>query len=167
MTRACDGMHTREPPLAKRMERTAARAGWRLKARCLVYRFRTTRPVDRETRVDRHEKKRLREHIGEHLDVSGARLSDDEAEELAYLIDNYDEYRGQSQTRTRSHVDWSSDGKYTREETWTETFTDNVGIRTDYSYQDDDGQSDKASAEISDARGMLNLRRDHGWPQPS
>ena len=36
--------------------------------------------------MDRNEKKRLRERIGEHLDVSGARLTDDEALQLADLV---------------------------------------------------------------------------------
>src|SRR5690625_3152040 len=90
--------------------------------------------------MDRNEKKRLRERIGEHLDVSGARLTDDEALQLADLVDNYENYRGQSETRTSSYDGWSSDGKYTREVTVTHTFTDDVGIRTDSSYRDDDGQ---------------------------
>ena len=111
--------------------------------------------------MDRNEKKRLRERIGEHLDVSGARLTDDEALQLADLVDNYENYRGQSETRTSSYDGWSSDGKYTREVTVTHTFTDDVGIRTDSSYRDDDGQSGESSTETKDARGILNWLRDH------
>lgn len=113
--------------------------------------------------MDRSDKKRLRERIGEHIDVSGARLSDDEAEFLGGFVDNYDdEHRGRSQTRTKSFTGWSSDGKYTRDEAFTDTFTDDVGIRADYSYQDDDGQSGGSSSEIKDARGILNWFRDRG-----
>lgn len=110
--------------------------------------------------MDRSEKKRLRAHIGEHIDVSGARLTDDEAQFLGELVDNYDEYRGRSETRSRSFTGSSSDGKYTRDETYTDTFTDDVGIRADYSYKDDDGQTGGSSKEIRDARGILDWFRD-------
>lgn len=107
--------------------------------------------------MDRNEKKRLRERIGEHIDVSGTRMSDDEATFLAGVIDNYDEqYRGESSTKTSSFTGWSSDGKYTRTETRSHTFTDDIGIREDYKYQDDDGQTGTESKVIKDARGMLN-----------
>ncbi|WP_254431238.1 hypothetical protein [Agromyces sp. Marseille-P2726] len=111
--------------------------------------------------VDRKEKKRLREHVGEHLDVSHARLTDDEAVKCAQFVDEYDEnYKGHSVTRTHSHDGWSSDGKSTREETFTETFTDDVGIRFDYEYRDDDGQTGSSTSVVNDARGILNwLRR--------
>ena len=111
--------------------------------------------------MDRSEKKKLRERIGEHIDVSGARLTDDEAEFLSDFVDGYnDEYRGRSETRTNSFTGWSSDGKYTRDETFTDTFTDDVGIRADYSYQDDDGQSGESSTNIKDARGILTWFHD-------
>jgi hypothetical protein len=107
--------------------------------------------------MDRDEKKRLREHIGEYLDVSGARLTDDEAVILSQFIDEYDvKYRGRAKTRTTSRAAWSSDGKYTRQETFTETLTDEVGIRNDYEYQDDDGQSGTSTSQVRDARGILN-----------
>lgn len=110
--------------------------------------------------MDRDEKRRLREHIGEHLDVSGARMKDDEAEFLGSFIDDYDSYRGRSETRTSSFDGWSSDGKYTRTEEHTDTFTDEIGIRQDYSYRDDDGQSGSSSTEVRDARGILNWFKD-------
>ena len=111
--------------------------------------------------MDRTEKKRLREHVGEYLDVSHARLTDDEAVKLAQFVDEYDEnYKGHSSSRTRSRDGWSSDGKYTREESFTETFTDDVCIRFDYEYRDDDGQTGSSTSVVKDARGILNwLRR--------
>lgn len=113
--------------------------------------------------MDRKEKNRLREHIGEHIDVSSARLTDDEAQFLGDLVDRYDdEYRGRSETRSSSYTGWSSDGKYTRHETFTDTFTDDVGIRADYSYKDDDGQTGESSTETKDARGILDWFRDRG-----
>ncbi len=111
--------------------------------------------------MDRNEKKRTRDYIGQHLDVSGSRLTDHEAGILKDFIDNYDEtYRGKSETRRSSHSSWSSDGKFIRTEEFTDTFTDDIGIRQDYSYHDDDGQSGKSHTEIRDARGVLNWFRD-------
>ena len=113
--------------------------------------------------MDRNEKSWLRDYIGEHLEVSGTRLTDDEAGFLKDFIGDYDEtYRGRSETRRSSHDGWSSDGKLTRTEEFTDTFTDDIGIRRDYNYHDDDGQNGESSAEIKDARGILNWFRDRG-----
>jgi hypothetical protein len=112
--------------------------------------------------MERNEKQRLRDYIGAHLDVSRTRLSDDEARFLRDFIDQYDEtYRGRSETRKSSHKGWSSDGKFTRWEEWTYTFTDDIGIRLDYSYHDDDGPGGGYSREIKDARGILDWFKDH------
>jgi hypothetical protein len=112
--------------------------------------------------MDRSKKKQFRDYIGEHLDVSGTRLTDDEAGFLKDFIDDYDEtYRGKSETRTSSHVGWSSDGKFTRTEEFTDTFTEDIGIRRDYRYLDDDGQSGETSDQIKDARGILDWFRNH------
>ena len=113
--------------------------------------------------MDGNEKKRLRDHIGEHLDVSNSRLTDEETFFLRDFIDDYDEtYKGQSQTRTRSFDSFSSDGRYTRKEEFTDTFTDDIGIRQDYSYRDDDGQTGEHTTEVKDARSILNWFKNHG-----
>lgn len=113
--------------------------------------------------MDRNEKKRLRHRIGEDLDVSKSRLTDEEATFLGSFIDNYDErYKGRSTTRQRTHDGWGSDGRFTRDEQFTDTFVDDVGIRQDYSYRDDDGQSGQSSSVIKDARGILDWFRHHG-----
>ncbi|MFF1897129.1 hypothetical protein [Streptomyces sp. NPDC058206] len=113
--------------------------------------------------MDRNEKKRLRGRIGEHLDVSVARLTDDEAVFLSDFIDEYGEkHRGRTETRTSSHTGWSSDGKYVRTDKFTDTFTDEVGIRTDHEYWDDDGQSGQSTHDIKDARGILNWFKERG-----
>jgi len=111
--------------------------------------------------MDRNEKNRLREHIGEHLDVGKSRLTDDEAVFLSDFIDNYDEkYRGRTESRESSFTGWSSDGKYTRTEEFVDTFTDEIGIRQDYSYRDDDGQTGQSSNVLKDARSVLNWFRE-------
>ncbi len=113
--------------------------------------------------MDRNEKKRLRDHIGEHLKIGRTRMTDDEAEFLVDFVDNYDEkYQGRTESRESSYTGWSSDGKYTRSEQFTDTFTDEIGIRQDHSYRDDDGQTGESSTLIRDARGILNWFRDRG-----
>lgn len=109
--------------------------------------------------MDPKEKKKLRERLGEVIDLSRTRLSDDDAELLGEFVDNYDDVRGYSRTRTQTHSGWSSDGKYIRTETRTNTFTDDVGIRADYSYRDDDGATGEDTTEIRDGRGIVNWLR--------
>jgi hypothetical protein len=80
---------------------------------------------------------------------------------LTDFVDGYEEtYRGRSETRRSSHDGWSSDGKFVRTEEFTDTFTDNIGIRRTCKYHDDDGQSGESSTEFKDARGVLNWFRD-------
>ncbi|MET9587123.1 hypothetical protein ABZY10_29345 [Streptomyces sp. NPDC006539] len=112
--------------------------------------------------MDRHEKRQLRDYIGEYLDISGTRLTDDEATFLGNFLDEYDKtYRGRTVgPRTSGGVGWSSDGKYTYRETFTDTFTDDIGIRQDYEYEDDDGQRRRSTKVIKDARGILNWFRE-------
>lgn len=112
--------------------------------------------------MDRNEKRRLRNSIGQHLDVSKTRLTDEEANILSDFIDNYDStYKGKTDTKSRTYDGWSSDGKYTRRESRTETFTDDIGIREEYEYHDDDGQTGHYTKEIKDARDILNKLK--GW----
>lgn len=111
--------------------------------------------------MDANAKKLLREKIGKCFDVASTRLKDSEAEILSSLIDNYDNYRGTSRSETHKFSDYCSDGKYTRTETTTYTYTDTPGVRVDYEYHDDDGQSGTSSTLISTARGMLNLLKTH------
>jgi exonuclease III len=111
--------------------------------------------------MERSEKHRLREYIGVHLDVAGTRLSDDEALFLRDFIDGYENYRGRSVTRESSRRPWSSDGRYTVWEKRTYTFTDDIGIRLDYVYCDDDGQRRESSIVIDNAREILDCLRDH------
>lgn len=107
--------------------------------------------------MDRNEKKTRRERVGENLDVSGTRMTDEEVTFLGSFIDEYSEtYRGRTHTRKTSRTGWSSEGKYTREETITDTFTDDIGIQREYEYRDDDGQTGGSTTMIKDARGVLN-----------
>ncbi|WP_175935290.1 hypothetical protein [Corynebacterium sp. Marseille-P4321] len=113
--------------------------------------------------MDRNEKKKLREKISEFLDLEHTRLSDDDASLLSDFVDNYDDYRGSSHTRTSSYDGFSSDGKFTRKETTTETFLDSPGVRVDYSFTDDDGMTGESSHEIRDGRGMIDFLRKKRW----
>jgi hypothetical protein len=106
--------------------------------------------------MDRGEKARMRGYIGQHLDVSGTRLSDYQAQRLVDFIDDYDQYRGRSFTKNSTHTGWSSDGRYVRSETIVDTFTDAVGIHREHSYRDDDGQEGSHAQIIATARGILD-----------
>jgi hypothetical protein len=112
-------------------------------------------------RMERNEKQRLRDYIGAHLDVSGTRLSEDEALFLRDFFDGYKTYRGRSVTRKSSHPSWGSDGRYTVWEERTFTFTDRIGIRVDYAYRDDDGQHRESSIVIENARAILECFKDY------
>ncbi|QKW22323.1 hypothetical protein HUT16_27485 [Kitasatospora sp. NA04385] len=112
--------------------------------------------------MDRREKQQRRNYIGEYLDISSTRMTDDEVMLLCEFIEMYDKsYRGVTKTRTRRGSSWSSDGKYTYSETFTDTFTDDIGIRQDYQYTDDDGGRRESTTIINDARGVLNWLREN------
>ena len=77
--------------------------------------------------MNRNDKKAKRDYISTHIDTSKARLKDDEVDFLCEFIDEYDEkYKGQSRTHRSSYDGWSSDGKYTRKEETTYTFSDDI-----------------------------------------
>ena len=102
-------------------------------------------------------KQEKRNYIGQHIDISHARLTDNEADTLCDLIKNYDSYKGKSKTETRTSPGICSEGKFTRTDTLKFSFDeDSVAIRCDYSYVDDDGESGSSTNTISDARGILS-----------
>lgn len=103
-------------------------------------------------------KKEKRAYISQKIDLSRTRLTDQEADTLYEITKNYDQYKGKSKTYSRSSSGISSDGKYTRNETRTYTFTeDQVGIRYTNSYHDDDGEEGSVTQTHNDGRGILNL----------
>ncbi|KAF2412533.1 hypothetical protein B1729_14570 [Microbacterium sp. B35-04] len=106
--------------------------------------------------MDRGDKARTRDYIGQYLDVSGSRLSDYQAQRLVDFIENYDKYRGQSFTKKRSTPGWGSDGRYERTEIIIDTFTDAVGIQRETLHRYDDGQEDRYAENITTARGILD-----------
>lgn len=108
--------------------------------------------------MDKSEKKRLREKIGERLDVSHTRMSDDDAVLLDSFLDSYEsDYRGESRTKASSGIGFDSDDRYRYKESTTYTFTDEPGVRVDYSYEDDDGDSRSSSQTLTDARSVLDV----------
>lgn len=112
--------------------------------------------------MDRSEKKRLREKIGERLDVSHTRMSDDDAVLLDSFLDSYEsDYRGESRKKTSCDVGFSSDGRCRFKESTTYTFTDQPGVRVDYSYEDDDGDSHRSSQTLTDARSVLDVLKNN------
>jgi hypothetical protein len=116
----------------------------------------------KESAVDRDEKARMRNYIGEHLDLAGTRLSDFQAQRLVDFIDNYDQYRGRSFERNSTHRGFSSEGRYVRSDTVLDTFTDAVGIHRDTYHRYDDGQEDHFPEDITTARGILDWLDSNG-----
>lgn len=107
--------------------------------------------------MNRNEKKAKKDYISKYLDTNNTRLKDEEVEFLCDFIDEYDDkYKGETHTKENSYTGWSSDGKYTRTEENTYTFSDDIGIHEEYKYYDDDGQTGESSGHIKDARGILN-----------
>lgn len=112
--------------------------------------------------MERGEKKRLRDKLSEHIDISATRLSDDKAQQLSDLVDNYDSHAGTSRTQERKWKGFSSEGYYWRRETITDTFMEEeIGIRRQTFTRDDDGTDCTSTEEIRDGRGILNWLRDH------
>ena len=112
--------------------------------------------------MKRSDKKRLRDKIAEHIDISATRLSDGEAQQLSDLVDDYDSYSGRSETREREWKGFSSEGYYWRTETTTDTFMEEeIGIRRETNVHDDDGTEWTDTEDIRDGRGILNWLRDH------
>ena len=108
--------------------------------------------------MDRNEKKRRREFIGEHLDVSGTRLNDDETRMLCDYIENFaDDYSGQSETRRTTTKGFDRGDTYRRTVECTTTFKGDMSIREVCQVSYDDGQiDDPTMVIIKDARGIVN-----------
>lgn len=108
--------------------------------------------------MDRNEKRRRREFIGEHLDVRGTRLKDDETRVLCDYIENFaDDYQGQSETRRTTTKGFDRGDTYRRTVECTTTFEGDRSIREVCQVSYDDGQiDDPTTTVIKDARGILN-----------
>lgn len=112
--------------------------------------------------MDNKEKKEKKDFINRFLDIGNSRLKDEEVDFLHEFINNYGkEYKGKSKTKKSSYDGWSSEGKYTRIEEDKYTFTEDVGIRHDHKYHDDDGQRGEYTDLIKDARGIINWFKKH------
>ena len=110
--------------------------------------------------MERKEKAELRDFIGRFIDLSGVRLKDDEAEELARYCYDSGEWNGLSETRSSKHTGWCSDGKYEREERSTYTICagdEAFSIEERYECHDDDGYTDSANISHTNARDILSL----------
>ncbi|MBD8205956.1 hypothetical protein IFU08_08090 [Microbacterium sp. CFBP 8790] len=111
--------------------------------------------------MERSEKARVRAYIGQHLDVSGTRLSDYQAQCLVDFIDTYDRYRGKSFKKEASSPGFGSDGRYVRVETIVDTFIDPIGIRRETHHSYDDGHERRFVEDITSARGIFDWLFEH------
>lgn len=110
--------------------------------------------------MNKKEKKSI---ISESIDLANGRFKDYEVDRLFDLASNSDEYIGKRITKKHSFTNWSSDGKYTRDEETTYTINSEDGkitIDEEYSYHDDDGQSGGYSSSHSTARQILSILSD-------
>jgi hypothetical protein len=110
--------------------------------------------------MDRKEKNEKKRIISENINLGSGRYKDDEVDTLYELTTNHEKYNGQTKPIKNKFTDWSSDGKYTREEETTYTFKgDDEGVRIEkkYQYHDDDGQSDETNTVYNSGRDILNL----------
>lgn len=108
--------------------------------------------------MDRNEKRRRREFIGERIDVRGTRLKDDETAVLCDYIENFaNDYKGQSETRRTTTKGFDRGDTYRRTVECTTTFEADMSIREVCQVSYDDGQvNDPTTTVIKDARGILN-----------
>ena len=75
--------------------------------------------------MDRKEKRRLKEVISKHIDLSNGRYTDYEVTQLHDLVENRDSYDGHSQSYHRSYKTFDSEDTYRVEDTNTYTFRSN------------------------------------------
>ena len=110
--------------------------------------------------MDRKEKKEKKNYISKSIDLANGRYKDEEVNFLYKLAKNRSEYDGKAKTHKHSFTDWSSDGKYTRNEETTYTIRgDEKGVRIEehYQYHDDDGQSGSCDRIFNTGREILNI----------
>lgn len=110
--------------------------------------------------MDRRRKEELRKYIDQSIDLAGVRLKDTEAEYLASICSRGDELNGLTREKSRRHVGWCSDGKYTRDECSVYTIVfDARGFRIEEHYEchDDDGYSDLSDVSHTGARDIMRL----------
>ena len=110
--------------------------------------------------MDRKEKKRLKDEIGKHIDLSNGRFTDYEVSRLHDLVEERDSYDGRTQTYRSSYKAFDSEDTYHVEDTDTYTFrSDEGGIRIEHEHVSDwdDGQHDESREVARTGRGILNL----------
>lgn len=110
--------------------------------------------------MDRKEKKRLKDEIGKHIDLSNGRFTDYEVSRLHNLVEERDSYNGRTQTYRSSHKSFDSEDTYRVEDTDTYTFhSDENGISIEHEHVRDwdDGQHDTSREVARTAREILNL----------
>ncbi len=109
--------------------------------------------------MDRKEKNRMKEEIGEFIDLKYGRFTDEEMERLHDLVQNRETYNGRSNSYSHEYKTYDREDTYRVNETDTYTFrSDENGIRIDHeTVKDwDDGQQDRYTDSLSKGRDILN-----------
>jgi hypothetical protein len=109
--------------------------------------------------MDKNEKKRKKALIRKKINLSNGRFKDNEIDFLYDVVSNPKKYNV-SRTIKNTFSDFSSDGKYTRNEETVfsiKTDGDKIVAHKDYSYKDDDGQNGVEPTQIFDnARAIID-----------
>ena len=108
------------------------------------------------------DKEKMRELISEVINLKGSRLKESEYDELYDVVKHPDDYIGNPKSYSSTHRDFSSDGKYTREETTTYRIREKDGKlvgEEEHHYIDDDGTSGSFKYVYDLARDVMHVAR--------
>lgn len=96
------------------------------------------------------------------IDITGSSLMDYEKKFLENLSSQYDRFIGKEQTLVDSYDSFCSDGKYTRETTTNYSFLeDDMGIKVNIRYKDDDGQTGEITSKLVKGRDIINFFKEN------
>ena len=104
--------------------------------------------------------KTKRDYINEYIDLSGCRLTEDEADRLIDVINNIDVLTGQSHDYKEIEHGWYSGGRFVRTTITRYTLCYDRGriyINEHQESEDDDGGSFKLDRDHTSAREILKL----------
>lgn len=110
--------------------------------------------------MDLKEKAQKRADVKQYVDMSNSRFKDEELNKLHNFVENKEKYNNASKTIHHRFTDWSSDGKYTRDEstTYKVVFDDgSARILEKNVFKDDDGFGGTHEYEHTRARDILEL----------
>ena len=110
--------------------------------------------------MDKKEKEQKKEYIKTSINLANGRFKDEEINALYNLVENKSSYDQRSKTYESTYDGWCSDGKYTRKEKATYTFSDakdGIQIEEYREFHDDDGTEGTSLSYYKTGREILNV----------